>query len=182
MGGFMEIVQVVSAVASVVSIGLSVTSAADQKDQAKQQEQARKDQLALEAQRRELQEKQQRALLERQARAKRASIINNAASSNVQYTSSFDSALEASRSNLAREMQFVDATSNLAEQSDQNTLRQIALDSSRQQSAALYSGLFGAMKGIGSFASTLPGAISAVNSMTTPTQPVDYNSEGIVGN
>ncbi len=151
---------IITVIIAVAGIALQAQAASDAKGQAKKRQGIEQERLAIQVQERDLRRANELALLRRQARLKRASVLNQAAAQNVRFTTPTSGALNAIRQNLVREQTFSDQTANLARQGDAVTLTQIALETTAafsRANAQLFSGI---VQGIGTAASavTKPGA------------------------
>ncbi len=140
---------IVTIIIAVAGIALQAQAASDAKGQAKKRQSIEQERLAIQIQERDTRRLNELANLRRQARLKRASILNQAAAQNVRFTTPVGGALNAIRQNLLKEQTFSDQTNALAQRGDAVTLTQIALETTAafsRANAQLFSGI---VQGIG---------------------------------
>lgn len=163
-GTVAAIFSVVSAVATVAS---GIVSFIQQSAAADRQERLRKEELAAQAAGRDLQRRRELARLERDARARRAQLVNTLASR--QQTTGTASAAERGAAAIEaarrREAGFIDAQEQINEQIDDITRRSIEADASIARQNALTTGFNTVVGGI----TDLAGA--ATNFPTGDTEP-----------
>lgn len=149
---------IVLVVIAAVQIGMSIKQMQDEKDAAKKQEKLRKEQLEIQTKDRELREEREKASLAREARAKRSALLNTAAFMGVQNSSQATGGSAAVEAARVRETTFIDQVSDLSDQADETTRKQIELDASAAARNATMKGISGVLKGIGTAASAFGGS------------------------
>jgi hypothetical protein len=124
------------AILSYIAIAASVASAAMKLMDSPSGKEAdmRKEQLDIMAQDRELEKQRNQARLEREARAKRAAIVNNSGAKGAGNSSAAQGAIMGISAAQQREQNYLDQKSALAAQSDAVTRSQIDLDASNKRS------------------------------------------------
>ena len=147
------VIVAVIVVAAVAQAVMQYQAAQDAKDAAKKKDKLAKEQLAVQAESRNLDQQRSLTALQRATREKQAALLNNAAQQGVQYSSSYlggDLALEAARK---REAGYIGQYGELANKSDAVTTQQINLDTSvaiqnanNKQTSAILGGIAGVAK------------------------------------
>ena len=138
-------IAVISAIGTIVGVASSVMGLFD--STAGKEASLRKQQLDLMAQDRELERQRSQSRLEREARAKRAAIVNAGGARGAGTSSAVQGAVEGISSAQQREQSYLDQKAALAQSGDVITRSQIELDAANKRSNEITKSVGGIVSG-----------------------------------
>ena len=145
----------ISVIALVISLAITLIQTIIEISAANEAEALANEQLAIAEEARAMAEQREHAKLIRAARAQRGAMLAGSAESQAFFASSAQGAIKAVGTNLARERDFINSSSDLADRSDAITAQQIASSRDASVTGAIFTGLGSGISAAASFSSSV---------------------------